>query len=112
MNPFDNHHMTANIDIIKDFSRLQAECRALGESNVRFAQENARLRTALQSSTGNLILWQKSDPIGTAHFLPERIKSNEDILSNIAFESRVEEEKQQRAEEIWQEVTDALSNIQ
>lgn len=36
--------MTPSPDIIRDFSRLQADCRALGESNICFAQENARLR--------------------------------------------------------------------
>jgi len=39
----NRRHMKANIDIIKDFSRLQAECRELGKSNVEFVQENKRL---------------------------------------------------------------------
>lgn len=39
--------MTPSPDLIRDFSRLQADCRVLVESNVCFAQENARLREAL-----------------------------------------------------------------
>jgi hypothetical protein len=54
----------------------------------KFERENARLRDALKSSTGHLILWEKSDPIGTAHFLPARIKANEDILPNAKAEAR------------------------
>lgn len=36
--------MKPNPEIIKDFSALQAECAELSASNIRFAQENARLR--------------------------------------------------------------------
>jgi regulator of replication initiation timing len=39
--------MTPNIDIIKDFSNLQAQVNELSKSNVSLAQENAKLRREL-----------------------------------------------------------------
>jgi len=41
--------MTPSPDIIRDFSRLQAEVEIIGRSNIAFAQENARLRQALNN---------------------------------------------------------------
>ncbi len=59
--------MTPSPDIIRDFARLQAECRALGESNGHFAQENARLREALQRiATQHPI---NDEPVARAHSL-------------------------------------------
>lgn len=67
---WENRNMLASYESVPaDFAR-------------KLERENTKLREALQASTGNLILWEKSDPIGTAHFLPERIAANEHILSN------------------------------
>jgi hypothetical protein len=40
--------MTPNIDIVKDFSKLQADNKELGETNVLLAREVIRLRMALE----------------------------------------------------------------
>ena len=36
--------MTPSPDIIRDFAALQADCKKLGESNIRFVGENERLK--------------------------------------------------------------------
>ena len=61
-------------DIIRDFSRLQAECRALGESNVLFAQEIVRLREALEKTP--------SKPVGLTKL--EILEENRAAYSNPA----------------------------
>jgi hypothetical protein len=42
--------MKPSPDIIRDFSRLQADCQALGKSNVILAQENVKLRESMQEA--------------------------------------------------------------
>ena len=51
--------MKANPDIIKDFSRLQADVAALSKSNVEFAQENARMRERIKELEIELEVWQE-----------------------------------------------------
>jgi len=47
-------YMTPNIDIVKDFSVLQARCTELGDSNIRFVRENERLKKDLSYLTATL----------------------------------------------------------
>jgi len=75
MRLFDNF-MKPNIDILKDFSRLQAECNELGISNVALAQENARLRGVVR-----MIITDADTPNGL--FWPDVVGAARDILSNI-----------------------------
>ena len=51
--------MTPNIDILKDFSALQATVEALSKSNIDLAQRNAKMRETLEGiATASPSKWE------------------------------------------------------
>jgi len=75
-----HYFMTPSPDIIRDFSRLQADCRALGNSNVELANSNVKLRQEIERA-----LIALEDMVGVAEsqgWDNAEIHNARDILAN------------------------------
>jgi hypothetical protein len=73
--------MTPSPDIIRDFSRLQTDCQALGKSNVELANSNVKLRQEIERALialEDMVVVAESQGWDNAE-----IHNARDILSNI-----------------------------